>query len=217
LDKLRPLEEMEKEKMKHISLTLALLTLVLNACGSKAPPTPDPVQVQASAIAAANTMIALTKAAIPTATDTPVSSPTPLPSPTLIPLPTLDIGFPTAILPTVTPQGDQGSCVHPLDMGAAGPKHPVLIKNQTGGTMNLSLNLYKPNAFGECGALSYAGVGKNDSIDVRLPSGYWYVYAWANAKGKNFTVEGYFYVQPAQSLKMELCIRTENAIFAQAC
>jgi hypothetical protein len=102
-------------------------------------------------------------------------------------------------------------------MGAAGPKHPVVIKNETGGTINLSLNLYKPNAFGECGALSYAGVTKNDSIDVGLPSGYWYAYAWARAKGKNFTVDGSFYVQPAQSLKMELCVRENNMVFAMAC
>ncbi len=203
-------------KMKRISFTLALLALLLNACGSNAAPPIDPVQVQASAMAAASTMIALTKAAIPTATDTPLPSPTPLPSATPIQLPTFP-QFPTASAPTAVPQGNQGSCVHPLDMGAAGPKHPIVIKNETGGTINLSLNLYQPNAFGECGSLSYSGVAKNESISVQLPSGYWYAYAWATVKGKSFTVDGSFYVQPAQTLKLELCVRANNIIFEQAC
>jgi hypothetical protein len=41
----------------------------------------------------------------------------------------------------------------------------------------VSLNLYKPNAFGECGALSYQ-VKKGYKQVIQIPAGYWYVYTW---------------------------------------
>jgi hypothetical protein len=201
--------------MKHSIFAAALLTLLVSACAPQAVPTIDPAQIQASAVAAASTMIAQTQAAIPPTpipTDTPQATPTALDTPTAFTLP-------TSALATAAPTTASGSgnCVHPLDMGEAGPKHDTVIKNQTNGTINLSLNLYTPNAFGQCGAISYASLTKNNSIQVGLPSGNWYAYAWGNANGKQFTVSGSFYVQPAISIKMELCVRPSSVIYAQSC
>ncbi len=47
--------------MKPILIIATLLTLMLSACAPKAVPTVDPAQVQASAVAAANTMVAMTE------------------------------------------------------------------------------------------------------------------------------------------------------------
>src|SRR5512140_986942 len=77
--------------MKRVLFTSMVLALLLSAC-APATPTTDPAQIQASAVAAANTMVALTQAAVPTETPVPptaLPSPTPLPSPTLLALPTL--------------------------------------------------------------------------------------------------------------------------------
>ncbi len=80
--------------------------------------------------------------------------------------------------------------------------------------INLSLNVYKSNLFGECGAISCAGMGKNDSETVGLPSDDWYAYAWASS-GKNFTVSGSFYVQPSYYQTLQLCIRADVIKYAQ--
>lgn len=196
--------------MKHLMFVLGILALLLGACAPAVPPTPDAAQVQASAIAGASTMIAQTIQAqppTPTVTDTPEPTLTPTIAPTL--------ELPTASAPTATASGGN-NCVHPLQMSAAGPKHPTLIKNETGAVINLSLNLYKPNLFGECGAISFAGMGKNDTESIGLPSGDWYAYAWAGS-GKNFTVSGTFYVQPGYYQTLQLCIRANFVKYAQSC
>ncbi len=198
--------------MKPRLSVIGLVVLLIGACSPR-PATPDPQQIQASAVAAAQTMIAQTQAAIPPTpafTDTPQPSPTPLAPPPTIAIPTL------AFTPT-TASGGGGGCAHPLQMSAAGPKHPTTIINQTNAVINLSLNLYEPNLFGECGAISFAGMGKNDSESIGLPSGNWYAYAWASGGGKNFTVEGSFTVSPSQTLKLNLCIRANGIKYSQSC
>jgi hypothetical protein len=102
-------------------------------------------------------------------------------------------------------------------MGEAGPGHRTIVRNQTGGTINISLNLYKKNDFGQCGSISYGGMSKGSSVTAELPSGFWFAYAWADAKGKSFTVTGSFYVQPAQFDKLELCVRTDNILYKPQC
>jgi hypothetical protein len=176
--------------MKRILFAAATLVLLLSACGPQATPTIDPAQVQASAVAAANTMVALTQAAIPTATFTPPPSPTPLPSPTPIALPTLNTsGFPTASLPTVPPSGGSDTCNQPLDVKEAGPLSKFRIYNQTTGTVNISLYMSK-NAFGQCGYMSVSGITKNSSATIAAPMGCWSAYAWSTGK-TNITVSGY--------------------------
>ena len=60
-----------KPVMKPIMIVATMLAFLISACGAKAVPTIDPAQVQASAMAAANTMVAMTQAAIPTETLAP--------------------------------------------------------------------------------------------------------------------------------------------------
>ena len=201
--------------MKHFMFAAGLLALLLNACGSPAVATIDPAQVKASAIAAAATIVASTRAAIPTETPSPLPTETPLPSPTSLFPPTLDplAGF----APTATSQGGEGTCAHALDVGGAGRTHQTLIKNETTGVVNLSLSLYKVNTFGQCGYLYYGNLHKNSSVMAQLPAGYWSAYAWATTKNKNFTAGGSFFVQPAQFDKLELCVRTERIVYSPQC
>ncbi len=202
--------------MKKTFLTSILLATLLVACGPQGTPTMSPADVQGTAVAAAWTMVAQTEAALPTATPIPPTdtpSPTPLPSDT--PAASATSAFAT-VPPTLNVSGTD-NCVHPLNVGEAGPTHPTLIKNQSGGSMNLSLNLYAINAFGQCGALSYSNVGKNNSFTVQLPAGNWFAYAWVTLKGSSREVSGSFFVQPAQFDKIELCVREENIVYKPQC
>ena len=168
--------------LKKILPILIALTVLLTACAPQAAPTMSPADVQGTAVSAAWTMVAATQAAIPTNTPLP---PTAVPSPTSLPtftpaallvIPTLqplDLASPTA----AAGASDPNNCVKPLHMGQAGYLHNVRIENESPGTVNVSLNLYKPNLFGECGALSYQ-VKKGYKQVIQIPAGYWYVYTW---------------------------------------
>ena len=167
--------------LKKILPILLALTILLTACAPQAAPTMSPADVQGTAVSAAWTMVAATQAAIPTSTPlppTPVPSPTSLapftPVPLVIPtLPQLALASPT----TAAAASDPTSCTKPLHMTQAGYLHNVRIENESPGTVNVSLNLYKPNLFGECGALSYQ-VKKGYKQVIQIPAGYWYVYTW---------------------------------------
>jgi hypothetical protein len=143
-----------------------------------------PVDVQNTAVAAAWTVVAATQQAIPTSTPLPPTetpSPTPLPSftpsiPTLSTLPTI-----AGALPTATQAAAGGECLGPINMAEAGPKLRVRIENETGGTVNLSLNLWKKNLFGQCGAVSTV-LGKNEKKILELPRGSWWAYGWVSLK-----------------------------------
>ena len=205
--------------MKYFMFVACLLALLLSACGSPAAPKYDPTQVQATFVAAVGTMVAMTRAAIPTITPSPLPTETPLPSPTVSLLSTLPpfAGLSTAVNPTPSPQGGGGSCLHPLDTGQAGPGHATLIKNETSGPISISLNLYTPNAFGQCGSISYGNIGKNGSVLASLPAGYWYAYAWARSRDNSFTTSLSLFVQPAQFLKLEICVRDGKMVYKQTC
>jgi hypothetical protein len=167
--------------LKKIIPVLLGLAVLLTACGPQGTPTMAPADVQNTAVSAAWTMVAATQMAIPTATQLPPTetpSPTPLPTFTPLPLATL-----AGILPTATQASSgTGDCLGPLNTGEAGPTTRVRIENETGGSINISLNLWTKNAFGQCGALSYT-MGKNEKKIVSLPRGSWYAYAWVTLKG----------------------------------
>ena len=203
--------------MKYFMFVTGLLALLLSACGS--PAAVNPAQVQASVEAAVGTTVAMTRAALATDTPAPLPTDTPVPSPIPTLFPTLDplATLPTSVNLTATSQGGAGSCLHPLDTGQAGPGHPHLIKNETAGPVSLSLNLYQPNAFGQCGSISFGNISKNGSVTAELPAGYWYAYAWARSKESSFTTSLSFYVQPAQFLKLELCVRDGKIVYKQTC
>ena len=164
--------------MKQILFVAAALILLMSTACAQATPTVDPSQIQASAVAAANTMVALTQAALPTATEvppTPLPSPTELPTSTPEPLATLDLSFPTASLPTAASGSTGGTtggdpCApdapyKPMDPGAAGPTiRNLLISNNTNGSVILSLYLNK-TSFGECGGRSF-NIGPHGTLTL---------------------------------------------------
>lgn len=190
--------------MKRIFFVVAILAFLLSACGAKATPTIDPAQLQASAVAAANTMVALTQAAVPPTsvpTDTPQPTLTPLPSPTTAPLPTLS-GFPTAANSTVaaptyavpTSAGSTSNtgdpCNAPLGPNPDGTTvKAIVIYNNSGAQANGSIYLSKTK-FGECGYRGFS-LGKGNSVNYTdLTTGCYSVYAWINDPKKPTTVSG---------------------------
>lgn len=197
--------------MKQILTGSAALVLLMSAACAQATPTVDPSQIQASAVAAANTMVALTQAAIPTDTQVPPSplpSPTELASPTPFALPTLDTSnaFPTASIPTAV--GTAGvNCNQPMSQNPAGKKTPLHIINSTKGTANISLYL-SITPFGECGFARLSPVAKGGDESVTLPSGCYFPSAYVNGPkpstpyGPSFCIKG--------SLKWTLTIQADN-------
>lgn len=177
--------------LKRILPVLLAISVLLTACGPQGTPTMTSADVEGTAVSSAWTMVALTQLAIPTATPIPPTdtpSPTPLPTETPLASPTLDQIF----LPTAT-QAAVGDCLAPLNMAEAGPTVPIRIENETGGTITgISFNL-STNAFGQCGALSYANIPNNGTLRIDLPRGSWWVYAWvALKKGGSSTSVGSF-------------------------
>jgi hypothetical protein len=196
-------------KLTTITVLLIVVALVISACTGAsvdAEPTVSGADIQSTAVAAALTIVAETQAAIPTNTPLPpTETPTQTPLPTDTPVQTI------AVTRTNTPNANP--CLGVLNMGDAGPTHDTLIKNKTGGSVILSLQLYTPNDFGTCGVISAP-----DSGMVGLPSGYWYAYAWITLKnGKQTSAETSFFVQPAQFDKIELCIEQDKIVYSPSC
>jgi hypothetical protein len=154
------------EKMlKKILPILLALTVFLAACGPLTLPTMSPADAQGTAVAATLTSIAATQAAIPTKTP-------PSPTETASPTPTLE---PT--IPPATTASDPNNCTKALNVGEAGLLKNVRIENENKSTVNLSLNLYAPNSFGQCGALSYSLKG-GAKMNIHIPTGSWSAYSW---------------------------------------
>ncbi len=172
-----------------LSLAPALALLATAAC-APAKPTQDPASIQASAVAAANTMVALTQAAAPTETPvppTPEDTPTPLPSPTLLALPTLALSVqgPAAAPSPLPPVGaTSDTCNGPMAPRPAGPLATVVVKNATSGDVVLSLYLQK-TTFGECGYVYY-DLSPKQSVSASLPMGCYFGGAFVTTpKAKN--------------------------------
>jgi hypothetical protein len=184
---------MKSMKSKSLLTTIAVLVLLLSACGVKATPTVDPAFVQASAVAAANTMLAMTQAAMPTETlapptDTPTD--TPQPAPVLPPVPTNPVlSIPVLPSPTaVAPSSSGGECGGPINASKGENLTAITINNKTNVLLGLSLYLNK-NTWGDCGFWSSpAGIPPNSSITVTtLPANSCYhVTAWTLAGKSNF-------------------------------
>ncbi|MCC6261815.1 MAG: hypothetical protein IT311_13225 [Anaerolineales bacterium] len=178
---------------KRFSILILGGALLLSACGAQGTPTLAPVDISNTAFAAAFTNVAQTQEAIPTNTPVPpTETPTNTPEPTFTapPPPTLEqlVSLPTATQAVVS--SDPNNCIKPLNIGEAGALKRIRIENLTDGSVNFSLNLWTPNAFGQCGALSYT-LQKNGKINVSVPVGSYYGYAWITLKnGKTSTASG---------------------------
>lgn len=186
--------------MKRILPILLAVAVLLTACGTEqGTPTLSPADVEGTAVSAAWTMVAQTQIAIPTATQLPPTEvPSPTPLPTLTPvqqlvLPTITL---PPVLPTSTTSASTGTCDGPLDMGEAGPTKNVRIENTMKTQVNLSLTLYVPNAFGQCGSIGFV-INKNEKRQIGIPSGSWFAYGWV--LNPPSTAQGQFYIGPSKT------------------
>ena len=173
--------------MKTILIAAALIFL-LSACGAKPVPTVDPAQVQASAMAAANTIVAMTQAAMPTETPVPptaAATDTPQPTPTIPPIATL----PVLASPTTAPAASSDDCKF-LSVSKGERLAVILFNNRTAVQMGVSFYL-KKNAFGDCGYWSTQVKPHGSATITNLPLGSYYVSAWTLSGNPNFQNLGY--------------------------
>ena len=171
-----------KPAIKPIMIVATVLAFVLSACGAKAVPTIDPAQVQASAMAAANTMVAMTQAAIPTETLAPptaAATDTPQPTPTIPPLPTISQALASA---TPAPaSSNSGDCAY-LTVSRGERMAKILVNNKINAPVTVSFYLNK-NAFDDCGYWGLSGMSPNSSTMLtNLPEGCYSVGAWTLSK-----------------------------------
>ena len=164
-----------------INLVSILMLITLVACGSAAEPTLDVLDIQDTAVALAQTSVAITKLAMPA--DTPIP---PTPFPTLAapptPLPTL----PPAVTPTsivVTPENTQvNPCNEPPPAAPKGTTVQVRFVNKSKGLVNLSFGMLQENDEEECGTYSFT-IGANTAPEVEVLAGCYWAYAWITNTG----------------------------------
>lgn len=192
--------------MKRISFLVVLVAFILSACG-RATPTADPIEVQATAMAVANTMVAMTQAAIPTEPPTPVPSPTTLPSATPLPPPTLPLeSSPTALSSGVSTGTDP--CTGPLSSSPKGPLTTLKINNANKAPVTVSLYLSK-TSFGECGYRGYT-LGPLDSVYLtNLPQGCYSAFALVNDPKKPSTASNASAMCPNNDDKWTMVVQAE--------
>ena len=171
--------------MKKVLPLIAAIVILLTACGEKATPTMDAGMVQASAVAMAFTMQAQTQqAAPPTATQIPTqaATETPIPVPTLMLPPTLPPTLPA------TPTKAAGACSSLMDPNWGGPSVYLKIKNETKGSLSMSLYLYE-TAFA-CGFVRLPAFGPQEDNGINVPEGCYWPSAYINDPKKPRSIEG---------------------------
>jgi hypothetical protein len=161
----------------------------------------NPADAQGTAVAAAWTVVAMTQAAIPTATlipPTETPSPTALPTFTPLPPPTSEafptqpvfVGLPTN--PPVAGGPTADACQNPISASAAGIKVKTRIINRSGGSVVLSLMLSK-TLFGECGIYHF-NIEPKGAISVDLLEGSYQAGAFITGK-QDTKAFGNFYIR----------------------
>jgi hypothetical protein len=169
--------------MKHLLiLTPALvITLIVSACGAspQAEPTVDPVELQSTAVASALTILAETRAAIPTETPLPPTvtlTNTPAFTPTIPPLPTLGATFTPS--PVGTSSADDPCITKVLPDSLKGTKIKIRVDNPTKAEIMLSVNLHPGNPQGVCGYRGYALAAGESLVITDLVEGCYTLWAW---------------------------------------
>jgi len=194
---------------------MIFIAVLATACaGQPAEPTLSPEEVQGTAISSALTIVAQTQLAIPTATPLPpTETPSPTPLPTFTAPPTIElVVFPTA---TTAPSSGGGTCSGLLNIGEAGPQSNVRFENTSSGTAALSLFMYSPNAFAQCGNMPSNPyiLLPGAKLVVSLPKGEYYAYAWVTHKnGNQSAAEGYFIVKVADNHLFPVLIKDDSII-----
>lgn len=168
-----------QRKFPFVSITLALAAL-LAACGPAPEPTLSVTDIQNTAVALSWTGIAMTQAALPTATPPP---PTPTPLPTSTPFPTLAAAIPTLAVGNVgsNSSATASPCDGPPPYQPSGTQVQVKFVNKSGGSVNLSFGMIQANDLGECGTYSFS-FGQYDSPVEKVLKGCYWAYAWVSGK-----------------------------------
>jgi len=174
--------------MKRFSILIqALVTiLIISACGARNTPQTTPTvnltDLQSTAFAVASTLVAETKAAIPTATLPP---PTDTATATLAPIPTAGptlTQLPGGISFTPTPAGNSGAadpCINNVLPGnLAGLKIKIRIDNPTKATIMVSVNLQQSGPQSPCGYRSYTLTAGQSLVINDLVEGCYTLWAW---------------------------------------
>jgi hypothetical protein len=194
---------------RSMFLFLSLLAIAaLSACAPKGTPTPSVADLQAVAMANAQTQIALTAAAIPTATQIPPTlEPTPIPVlPTEIPQEVIVVApevAPLAIPEAVSVSSDN-PCNEPLNK-MKGPHVEVTFSNTTSGNVSLYLYSYK-NAFG-CG-VGDVFLAPGESVTTSVPKACYEFYGWISGP-RDSTPAGYGCLNFDQTI----LVKQNNVVF----
>ena len=151
-------------------LYLISILMLLAACGPAPEPALSAEDVQNTALPLAMTSVAITQAAIPTATLIP-----PTPTLTFTPLPS-STPFPTLAPVTSTSQASD-PCNEPVPPLAQGEKVSVRFVNKSGGNVNLAFGMNQENSLGECGTYTVT-LGIGDISVVEVMAGCYWGYAW---------------------------------------
>ena len=174
-----------KRTMQFLIVLAAVFSLVLSACAPAAAPTPSLAEMQATAVAFAQQQMALTAAAMPTATQVPPTPPLPPPpTPTVEGVPAI---LPTLDLPTpvkVSAGGGDPCNSNPLNV-VKGGHTDLLIKNNHNQRINLYFYL-RETAQG-CG---YGNVylDSKEATTISIPVGCYDFFGWFSESG---SVDGY--------------------------
>jgi hypothetical protein len=165
-------------KRKVLTLISMVSILALAACGPAPTPTMNAADVANTAVAIAWTSLAMTQAALPTATATftPLPTDTPLPTFTPIPLPTLAVNnFNASPTPSTNP------CNEPMPPKTNGTKVQVKFVNKSGGIADLSFGLIEKNDLGECGIYGFR-LGIFDAPVVEVLTGCYWAFAYISGQ-----------------------------------
>jgi hypothetical protein len=203
----------EVNPMKRSMFVLLSLIAIaaLSACAPQGTPTPSVAELQATAMANAQTQIALTAASIPTATPLPPTAmPTPIPvqptaiiEQTVVAPPTQ----PTVLAPAAVAPGasvDDSAAVEDNECGGSlseldGPQVDVTFNNTTDGDLSLYLYSYKTE-FG-CG-IGNVSVAPLESETISVPKGCYDFYGWITGP-KDSTPAGYGCLTFDQTVKVK--------------
>jgi len=166
-------------KRKALSGISILLVIILTACGS-AQPTLSVTDIQNTAFPIVMTQYAQTLVAMPTATP---NLPTPTDVPTFAPVPTISLNTPSSALlnppapnPNASPTPD---CYTPAPPKLLGVTVQYNLVNRSGGPVNISFGMYKPNDNGECYTFEFS-VRDKQTVLIKILSGCYWIHGYQN-------------------------------------
>ncbi|MCL4531094.1 MAG: hypothetical protein M1282_17015 [Chloroflexi bacterium] len=167
-------------KRRLLTLVSILLIATLTACGPAPTPTLSAADIQNTAVPIIMSQIALTKAAIPTATSVPPTDVPPLPTiqqATITPLALnapntpINAGVPN---PNATPTPN---CYIPPTAKLLGTTVQIELVNKSSGPVNLSMGMFQPDADGECFTFSF-DLRQYQSLQVTILSACYWMYGY---------------------------------------